>query len=289
MKNPIVDGWYADPEARVYNGKIYIYVTRSLPYKEQHNLDVVISSDLVDFQIEKSILDMKTFKSAEFAIWAPSVVEKNGSYYIIFAANDIHKNEEVGGLYVGISDSPSGPFKNVFNDGRPLINSFINGAQPIDAHFFKDEDTIWLFYGGWGHLNVAKLNETLTGFLPISDDIDDLIFEITPKDYVEAPCVLKIDGKYHLMYSVGSWADSSYCVKAAISDNPWGEYHYYADIMGANEIAKGPGHNGVFYYDGKFYSAYHRREPGDSNCHHRKLCIDELEIKDGKLFPISMT
>lgn len=289
MKNPIVDGWYADPEARVYNGKIYIYVTRSLPYKEQHNLDVVISSDLVDFQIEKSILDMKTFKGAEFAIWAPSVVEKNGSYYIIFAANDIHKNEEVGGLYVGISDSPSGPFKNVFNDGRPLINSFINGAQPIDAHFFKDEDTIWLFYGGWGHLNVAKLNETLTGFLPISDDIDDLIFEITPKDYVEAPCVLKIDGKYHLMYSVGSWADSSYCVKAAISDNPWGEYHYYADIMGANEIAKGPGHNGVFYYDGKFYSAYHRREPGDSNCHHRKLCIDELEIKDGKLFPISMT
>lgn len=289
MKNPIVDGWYADPEARIYNGKIYIYVTRSLPYKEQHNLDVVISSDLVDFQIEKSILDMKTFKGAEFAIWAPSVVEKNGSYYIIFAANDIHKNEEVGGLYVGISDSPSGPFKNVFNDGRPLINSFINGAQPIDAHFFKDEDTIWLFYGGWGHLNVAKLNETLTGFLPISDDIDDLIFEITPKDYVEAPCVLKIDGKYHLMYSVGSWADSSYCVKAAISDNPWGEYHYYADIMGANEIAKGPGHNGVFYYDGKFYSAYHRREPGDSNCHHRKLCIDELEIKDGKLFPISMT
>lgn len=289
MKNPIVDGWYADPEARVYNGKIYIYVTRSLPYKEQHNLDVVISSDLVDFQIEKSILDMKTFKGAEFAIWAPSVVEKNGSYYIIFAANDIHKNEEVGGLYVGISDSPSGPFKNVFNDGRPLINSFINGAQPIDAHFFKDEDTIWLFYGGWGHLNVAKLNETLTGFLPISDDIDDLIFEITPKDYVEAPCVLKIDGKYHLMYSVGSWADSSYCVKAAISDNPWGEYHYYTDIMGANEIAKGPGHNGVFYYDGKFYSAYHRREPGDSNCHHRKLCIDELEIKDGKLFPISMT
>lgn len=289
MKNPIVDGWYADPEARVYNRKIYIYVTRSLPYKEQHNLDVVISSDLVDFQIEKSILDMKTFKGAEFAIWAPSVVEKNGSYYIIFAANDIHKNEEVGGLYVGISDSPSGPFKNVFNDGRPLINSFINGAQPIDAHFFKDEDTIWLFYGGWGHLNVAKLNETLTGFLPISDDIDDLIFEITPKDYVEAPCVLKIEGKYHLMYSVGSWADSSYCVKAAISDNPWGEYHYYADIMGANEIAKGPGHNGVFYYDGKFYSAYHRREPGDSNCHHRKLCIDELEIKDGKLFPISMT
>ncbi|MFQ8952724.1 MAG: hypothetical protein ACLR56_06780 [Oscillospiraceae bacterium] len=28
MKNPIIDGWYADPEARVYNGKVYIYVAR---------------------------------------------------------------------------------------------------------------------------------------------------------------------------------------------------------------------------------------------------------------------
>jgi hypothetical protein len=50
MKNPIIDGWYADPEARVYNGKVYIYVTRSLPFEEQHNLDLVISDDLIHFR-----------------------------------------------------------------------------------------------------------------------------------------------------------------------------------------------------------------------------------------------
>lgn len=49
MKNPIIDGWYADPEARVYNGKVYIYVTRSLPFEEQHNLDLIISDDLIHF------------------------------------------------------------------------------------------------------------------------------------------------------------------------------------------------------------------------------------------------
>lgn len=74
MKNPIIDGWYADPEARVYNGKVYIYVTRSLPFEEQHNLDIIVSDDLIHFTKKESILDMSTFKGATFAIWAPSVV-----------------------------------------------------------------------------------------------------------------------------------------------------------------------------------------------------------------------
>ena len=289
MKNPIIDGWYADPEARVYNGKVYIYVTRSLPFEEQHNLDLVISDDLIHFTKKESILDMSTFKGAAFAIWAPSVVEQNGRYYIVFAANDIQRNCEDGGLYIGVSDSPSGPFKNVFQDGRPFINVFYNGAQPIDAHFFKDGENIWLYYGGWGHLNVARLNDTLTELLPVTEGSEDKVLEITPKDYVEAPCVLKIGDSYHLMYSTGNWYDSSYCVKAAVSDTPLGKFDYYTDIMWANEIANGPGHNGAFRFGGKDYVAYHRRIPGDNYAHHRILCIDELKIENGRLQPVVMT
>lgn len=33
IKNPIVSGWYADPESRVYGDSVYIYVTRSAPLK----------------------------------------------------------------------------------------------------------------------------------------------------------------------------------------------------------------------------------------------------------------
>ena len=232
---------------------------------------------------------MSTFIGASFAIWAPSVVEQNGRYYIVFAANNIHEDGEDGGLYIGVSDSPCGPFKNIFPDGRPFINVFYNGAQPIDAHFFKDGDTIWLYYGGWGHLNAARLNETLTELLPVTEGSDDKILEITPKEYVEAPCVLRIGNKYHLMYSTGNWCDSSYCVKAAVSDTPWGEFDYYTDIMRANEMAEGPGHNGVFSFGGKDYVAYHRRIVGDKNSHHRILCIDELKIENSRLSPVIMT
>ena len=54
MKNPIVQGWYADPESRVYDGKVYLYVTRSLTFEEQTNLDVVVSEDLENFKIDNS-------------------------------------------------------------------------------------------------------------------------------------------------------------------------------------------------------------------------------------------
>lgn len=289
MKNPVIEGWYADPEARVYNGKVYMYVTRSLAFEDQHNLDVVITEDLVHFEKKESILDMSTYKGATFAIWAPSVVEKKGKYYIIFAANNIHNDGEDGGLYIGKSDNPSGPFENIFEDGRPFINKFYNGAQPIDAHFFKDGETIWLYYGGWGHLNVAKFNESLTDTVPFDGSKNQKFLEITPAGYVEAPCVLKIRDKYHLMYSTGSWADTTYCVKAAESDTPWGEFQYYANIMCSNDMAKGPGHNSEFEFNDKHYTAYHRRSADEGYFNNRVLCIDELKTEEGRITPVEMT
>lgn len=37
MKNPIALGWYADPETKVHDKKLYIYVTKSLPFEKQKN------------------------------------------------------------------------------------------------------------------------------------------------------------------------------------------------------------------------------------------------------------
>ena len=79
--NPIVNGWYADPEARYYEDAYYIYVTHSLPFREQLNLDVVYSSDLESWQVEKNILDMSTFPHVTHAVWAPTIIEKNNKYF----------------------------------------------------------------------------------------------------------------------------------------------------------------------------------------------------------------
>ena len=288
MKNPVVIGNYADPEARVYNDTLYLYVTRSLPYNEQKNLDVVVSKNLDDFQIVNNILDMETFKGATFAIWAPSVIEKNSKYYIIFAANDIKNNEEIGGLYIGVSDSPQGKFKNIFEDGRPFLNVFVNGAQPIDAHFFKDGANIYLYYGGWHHLNFAKMNKTMMGVELIEGVTNaEGFLEITPPEYCEAPCVLKIDERYCLMYSCGSWRNGTYHVKQCIADRPYGPFENAQIVLESSEVANGPGHNGVFEFDGKLYIAYHRHPWEDAHDgHNRVLCIDEIAIENGKIQPV---
>ena len=291
MKNPVTEAWYADPESRVYGDTVYMYVTNSLPFEEQHNLDLVTTDDLENFKIYRNILDMSTYQGANFAIWAPTVIDKNGKYYLIFAANDIHAEDEVGGLYIGVCDDQHGPFVNVFEDGRPLLNKIYNNAQPIDAHLFKDDDgSVYLYYGGWGHMMVCRMRDDMNGFLTMPDPAyDSVARELTPKDYVEAPYVMKVDGKYHLMYSSGHWTDGTYCVKAAVSDDPCGNFEYYGDILRAGDVADGPGHNSAFCYKGQWYVAYHRRTIGDLNPHHRKLCIDRLDIVDGKLSHVEMT
>lgn len=291
MKNPVVKGWYADPESRVYDGKVYIYVTNSLLFEEQKNLDLVVTEDLEHYEVYRDILDISTFKGAVSAVWAPTVVEKGGKYYLIFAANNIYSEEEIGGLYLGVCDTPLGPFKNVYEDGRPFINAIYNNAQPIDAHFFKDDDgAIYFYYGGWGHMMVCKMNADMDGLETMPEPcIDDVVRELTPKEYVEGPYVMKIDGKYHLMYSSGDWMNETYCVKAAVADTPCSEFVHYSDILSGNEFAKGPGHNSAFYFKGQHYIAYHRRHPEAEHFNHRELCIDKIEIKDGKIQPIVMT
>ena len=57
MNNPVSTNWYADPESRVYGDTVYMYVTKSLPFEEQLNLDLVTTKDLENFEIYKDILD----------------------------------------------------------------------------------------------------------------------------------------------------------------------------------------------------------------------------------------
>jgi hypothetical protein len=118
---------------------------------------------------------------------------------------------------------------------------------------------------------------------------DGIARELTPDNYVEAPYVMKIDGKYHLMYSSGHWTDGTYCVKAGVSDDPCSKFEYYGDVLRASELADGPGHNSAFCFEGQWYVAYHRRTIGDLDPNHRKLCIDKLDIVDGKLSHVEMT
>jgi beta-xylosidase len=291
VHNPISNGWYADPEARVYEGEYFIYVTHSAPYENQHNHSCFVSRDLTHWELRENILDMSGFPHVKGAVWAPTVEEVNGKYYYVFASNDIPHMSDVGGLEIAVSDSPAGPFKALLD--HPLVGEFHNGAQPLDAHLFKDDDgTMYLYYGGWGHCNICKMNEEMTGFIPFEDG--EVFKEITPPDYVEGPCMFKRGGKYYFMWSAGNWTTGTYRVNTCIADTPWGPFTKASTILstGDSTIATGPGHNGFLYLpeDDQYLMVYHRHKPHIQDGNARFLCIDRMDLDEqGNIIPITMT
>lgn len=287
--NPIVKGYYADPEARFYEGRYYIYVTKSFTsYGEQLNIDAFSSVDLVHWEKHPNIIDMSGYPYIHRAVWAPTIIEKNGKYYLIFASNDIQSNDEIGGLEIAVSDSPIGPFVN--HIGKTLVDRFIHYAQPIDAHLFKDDDgTIYLYYGGWQHCNAAVMNEEMNGFVPFEDG--SLFKPVTPEHYVEGPCMLKRNGMYHFMWSEGDWVNGTYHVCTSCSTNPLEINPKGKTILESSDIAEGPGHHGYIRIEetDEWRIVYHRRIIGDREAGHRVLCMDRLEFDGNEIKPVVMT
>ncbi len=278
--NPVIPGWYADPELHFFEGQYYIYPTYSARYEEQTFFEAWRSEDLVDWQPCGRILDFADVPwSTNRAAWAPSVAAKNGKYYMYFSAGD------GAGIGVAVSDHPNGPFKDAIN--KPLVSEYHHGAQPIDAHAYVDDDgQAYLYYGGWRHAVVVKLGDDMIS------TIGDFI-EITPENYVEGPFMIKRNGIYYFMWSEGSWGDASYSVAYAKADNPFGPFERYGKILESDpEIATSAGHHSVLQLPGTddWIIAYHRRPLGETARDHRVTCLEAMRFDDGgDILPVRLT
>ncbi len=288
--NPVFEGWYADPEAHVFEGEYWIYPTTSAPYDEQVTMDAFSSPDLVTWIRHPHVLELDDVSWGHRALWAPSIVEKDGWYYLFFSANDIQSDDEEGGIGVARSRSPGGPFEDYL--GYPLIDAFHNGAQPIDPFVFQDADGTWyITYGGWRHCNIARLNDGFTGFVPFDDG--SVFREITPEGYVEGSYMLRKDGRYYFMWSEGGWTGPDYAVAYAVADRPTGPFQRVGKILEQDStVATGAGHHSVLHAprSGRWYIVYHRRPLGETDRNHRVVAIDELHFApDGTILPVKIT
>jgi len=288
--NPVIAGWYADPEVTIINKQFWIYPTFSAPFDEQVFFDAFSSPDLVHWKKHERILDTTAVTWARRALWAPAIVQKGEKFYLFFGANDIQSDREYGGIGVAVADKPQGPFKDLL--GKPLIDKIHHGAQPIDQFVFRDVDgTYYMFYGGWGHCNVGKLNDTFTGFVPFSDG--RVFKSVTPQGYVEGSFMFIKNGKYYFMWSEGGWTGPDYSVAYAIADSPLGPFKRIGKILQQDPtVATGAGHHSVVQVPGtdQWYIVYHRRPLGETDANHRVMCIDKLEFdKDGLIKPVHIS
>lgn len=274
--NPVFPGWYADPEGAIFNQQYWIYPTFSAKYEQQVFFDCFSSPDLVTWTKHEHILDTSALKWARRAMWAPAIVAKGGKYYLFFGANDIQNNNEKGGIGVAVADKPEGPFKDYL--GKPLIDQFYNGAQPIDQFVFKDVDgQYYIIYGGWRHCNIARLKSNFTGLLPFKDGTT--FKEITPGGFVEGACMILRKGQYYLMWSEGGWTGPDYSVAYAVAKTPFGPFKRIGKILEQDAaIATGAGHHSVIQVPGqdKWYIVYHRRPLTETDGNSRETCIERM-------------
>ena len=314
--NPIVPGWYADPEIRVFGGRYWIYPTYSddfgkpdrtprfsaeqqearkrktvrPSYGMQTFFNAFSSPDLVHWTKHPHVFDVTRAGWAAYAIWAPSVIAANGRHYMFFSANDIQSDREHGGIGLAVSDKPGGPFRDAL--GKPLIDAFHNGAQPIDPFAFRDRDgQVYLYYGGWKHCNVVRLSRDLKRVVPHTDGT--LYKEITPPGYVEGSFMVERRGVYYLMWSEGGWTGPDYSVAYAMGPGPTGPFRPMGKILKQDfRIARGAGHHSVVNVPGtdEWYIAYHRRPLDTDRGEHRQLAIDRMIFEaDGTIRPVVMT
>lgn len=313
--NPVFPGWYADPECRIFNNTYWIFPTYSddygkpdtitglspeqletqkntinPQYLKQTFLDAFSSKDLIHWVKHPHVLTIKNVSWAAYSVWAPSITEKDGKYYLFFGANDIQNDNQPGGIGVAVADNPGGPF--IDHIGKPLIDKFYNKAQPIDQFVFHDTDgKYYLLYGGWRHCNIGQLNSDFTGFVPFADST--LFKPITPENYVEGVFMFTRKGKYYLMWSEGDWTGPDYSVAYAIGDSPFGPFKRIGKVLQQDPaIATGAGHHSVINIPGTgdWYIIYHRHPLNTTNGNHREVCIDRMYFdKNGFIKPVKIT
>ena len=211
--NPVIDNQFtADPTARVFNGKIYMYPSHDIPSVITHydgsawfsmeDYHVFSSEDLTHWTDHGVILkqeDVPWGKPDAYSMWAPDCVERNGKYYFYFpnASKD-------GGFAVGVAvaDNPEGPF---VCEPEP-----IKGIAGIDPCVLLASDgNAYIF---WGNGRCAKLKDNMK---ELADDNPreivrwgDREFEMVgvhclkdlPNRQAEGPFAFEYDGNYYLTY-----------------------------------------------------------------------------------------
>ena len=123
-QNPIITNQFAaDPAARVFEGRVYLYPSHDILAGEgrgrvgwfcMEDYHVFSSSNLTDWTDHGVIVSQDKVpwaNSRSYSMWAPDCIYRNGKYYFYFPT--VAKDSTYGrgfSIGVAISDKPYGPF-----------------------------------------------------------------------------------------------------------------------------------------------------------------------------------
>ncbi|OCX52999.1 alpha-N-arabinofuranosidase [Mucilaginibacter sp. PPCGB 2223] len=276
-QNPLItDQFTADPSARVFNGRVYVYPSHDIKATKGHgragwfnmaDYHVFSSQNLTDWTDHGVILTQQTVPwadSTSYSMWAPDCIDRNGKYYLYFPTNAKAGVANGRGFAVGvaISDRPEGPFKA---EPDP-----IKGIHGIDPNVIIDKDGQAYIYYAQGNLYGAKLKSNM-----LELDGDPVILKDFPtKGLKEGPYVFERDGTYYMTYP--HVENKIERLEYATSKNPLGPFTFTGVLMDESASGCWTNHQSVIQYKGQWYLFYHNDDLSPNFDKNRSIHADSL-------------
>jgi len=300
-QNPIIrDQFSADPTARVFNGRVYLYPSHDIFPPEGQRQDwfcmedyhVFSSENLTDWTDHGVIVTQNKVpwvRPNSYSMWAPDCVERNGKYYFYFpsAPNGAMRGFGVG---VAIADRPEGPF---IPEPEPIKG--INGIDPCVLQ--ASDGSAYIF---WGAGRCAKLKPNMK---ELADDtptekvkFGEREFEMMgvnclkdlPNRQAEGPFAFEYNGNYYLTYPYVR--EKTEVLGYAMSKNPMGPYEYKGLIMAEQPNGCWTNHHSIINYKGQWYLFYHHNYLSPNDDKRRSACIEKLFFNaDGTIQEVKQT
>jgi hypothetical protein len=275
-QNPLIlDQFTADPTAKVFEGRIYVYPSHDIlagPGKGRvgwfcmEDYHVFSSENLTDWKdhgviVSQNNVDWVDPKS--YGMWAPDCVSKDGKYYFYFPATPKGRGRKIG---VAVSDKPYGPFKP---EAKP-----IEGVNGIDPCVFIDKDGKAYIYYSMGRIFVAKLKDNMLEL----DSKPQVIGNLPTTGLLEGPFVFERNGIYYLTYP--HVQNKTERLEYSTGNSPMGPFEPKGVIMDESPSGCWTNHHSIVEFKGQWYLFYHDKDLSPEFDKNRSVRADILSFNE---------
>lgn len=260
-QNPLIRNQYsADPTARVFGDRVYIYPSHDILATEgkgrvgwfcMEDYHVFSSANLTDWTDHGVIVTQNKVpwvKPDSYSMWAPDCIERNGKYYFYFPTtpNDTVAYGRGFRIGVAVADKPTGPF---VPQPEP-----IKEVRGIDPNVFIDKDGQAYLYWSAGNIYGAKLKSNM---LELDSEVKTL-GELPTKGLKEGPYLFERNGIYYLTYP--HVENKTERLEYATSDHPLGPFKFAGVIMDESASGCWTNHHSFIQFRNQWYLFYHDKD-----------------------------
>ena len=312
-QNPVIhDQFTADPTARVFGDRLYLYPSHDIFPPEGARQDwfcmadyhVFSTDNLTEWTDHGVIVTQNAVpwvRTDSYAMWAPDCVSRDGRYYFYFPAAP----RDGRGFAIGVAtaDSPEGPF---MCEPKP-----IEGISGIDPCVLVDDDgSAYIYWSGMGirggklKKNMKELDGELQEIkMPRREGMPEMPpmkvggeeMKGLPDGFKEGPFAFKRGNWYYLTFpwvrgETGEGKNPTETLAYAMSQSPLGPWDFKGIIMAEHANHCWTNHHSLVEFRGQWYLFYHRNDYSPRDDKRRSTRIERLTFNaDGTIREVTPT